>query len=211
MTDHDKVNRMDLLAAAELLGVSPTASADAVRNAFREQVRANHPDVRKAGDAVIDLRDLTDARDLLLEALEGNEPAPTKATAGATYTPPDKNKSSSPVSAKMREYQHGTKRRSRAAKPSSQRNEKAERFGVGVLLLLGAAVLIVAVLAVRALLPGGPSCVNQLDGQSSAGACNDDSNWEIVETHDDASATCEFPTERLAVEGQIWCVRPYTP
>ncbi len=63
----------------ELLGLTPAASEEEIRRAFRRKAKLVHPDVSDAPDAAEEFKRLKDAHDLLIERLSNPLAAPPEA------------------------------------------------------------------------------------------------------------------------------------
>lgn len=183
---------MDPLVAAVTLGVAPDASRVDVQKAFRQMVRDAHPDTNPMSTADLDL--LAEARDTLLAPGADTMPG---ATTGHGVGTPRSRPPSRPVAASGR-----------------------GAFGYlwGLVVAVGAAVLVAAVVvAVLALTTsngsGGDSgseptaCV--LIGASGAGpvSCTEQGAQEVVAEYSGARL-CDSDTNTLVVGATTWCLRP---
>ncbi len=117
----------DLNQYRQLLGVVPGASEEEIRKAFLRKAKTVHPDVSSAPDAGDQFKQLTTARDVLLEWLKG----PPASTANGMYRPAQPPVDEDTKQAHLRSFRRvreaEERRRNRRGSGRSRQAREAER------------------------------------------------------------------------------------
>lgn len=204
---------MERIEAAELLGVTMTASARQVRSAFRKRVRADHPDRNSDSDA--DLQRLVEARDLLLTRSPGPELEPDPPA--RPPSPPTQPKTT--LTYGYEPYQDDEIEEFITRPPSVSLGSqqltspsllwRLRRLGWQI-LVMGALALLFFQIVIRGVLFPPGVCVGTSDAGPIETTCSSRSELEIETKFDDINATCPASTDRFRVGNELWCVVPHS-
>lgn len=208
---------MDRSDAARLLGVTEDASEREIRRAFRERVRALHPDTSDVEDADIDL--LTDARDRLLapapKPFESPFPARTQSATPAAPATPAARATTGPTAPNE----------SPAPKIRYANDPTLADLAPGCLpiFLVTMAILLFGFFALVFVLLGSPETEPPLSPELVEAECVrvDGPQLDVVDcgvagaqrivARSEAAITCPSGQNSLLVGSTTWCLEPAAP